>query len=620
MRIALAVATLALVQSGASAATFGELPFRPVGSAAACLAPTGVPGGLVRWTPGGAELLDATSGGLVPQAEIPLGRLSTCPATAIDASGAGVIAGGTRKGVRAVVRDPGGTWGAPVALSSKLGYRVTTAVSARGDVVVAWLEYGEDYRTVKIKVARRSPGGAFGTPQQLAASDLLGGVAVGLTATGEAWAVLSDQHAVRVTNAAAGTAFPAPRRLLSRTAFTYEPTFAVADDGRILLAVAGGDGTTLFDREPGGEFVRRPAIPAEGDVALALADDGTAVLAWESSDDVTVLRRSGTGPFGAPVHIRREQPRRLTENAFSIGLYTVGDSPPLDPAQLRVALGADGRALLAWPGPETGLQAASLGVDGKAEAMSLGSPVRPATGLSPLLLPDGSRAVAWGDGNELFSVPPFSGRLHLALEGAADTPTPTAPELTIGVPRDRALRPVQPLRLPVRCSAACDVRAYIVGRSISATLALARAGSRDLELEPNFAPVAPKRGPLKITLSWSAPGARTASRRTISVRVRRLPAPRLPHLLDVRARRGAGGVVDVRWRTDGPAQDAEFIVVGTRTRTGRAERDPKYASAPGGTRRRSFHVRLRDASKVRYVTVVLSQTLGGDRSVRVRVQ
>ena len=111
------IAALALPAPAASA-SFGELPFRPVSGAPVCLAPTGTPGGLVRWTPQGAELLDATAAGLVPQTALALGALRTCPAAAIDASGAGVVAGGTSKGLRVAVRDPGGGWAAPVSLSS----------------------------------------------------------------------------------------------------------------------------------------------------------------------------------------------------------------------------------------------------------------------------------------------------------------------------------------------------------------------------------------------------------------------------------------------------------------------------------------------------------------------
>ena len=57
----------------------------------------------------------------------------------------------------------------------------------------------------------------------------------------------------------------------------------------------------------------------------------------------------------------------------------------------------------------------------------------------------------------------------------------------------------------------------------------------------------------------------------------------------------------MRWRTDGPARDAYFFVYGTRTREPETDRDASIGTAAGGTRRRSFHVRLRDAAHVRYV-------------------
>jgi hypothetical protein len=565
----------------------------------------------------------------VPQAVLGLGTLRSCPAAAVDASGAAVVAGATRKDVRVVVRDPGGTWGAPIAFPATLGAAVTAAVSARGDVVVAWLEWGEDYRTADVRVARRAAGGAFGEPERIAADFTVEGPMVALTAAGEALLVVSDETSVRVASAAPGVAFPAPRKLLGHSSFGYEPALATTPDGRALLAAPGDGGTTLFDREPGGEFVRRPAIPSDGDVAVALGGDGSALVAWESAGRVTAMRRAGTGRFGAPLEIQGELPRRPTEN--SIGFYST-EGPPLEAGRLRVALGADGRGLLTWPGIETGLQAASLtpersgdersarGSD-TAEVTTLGSPVRPAAGMTPLLLAGGTRAVAWTDGNAIESSPPYSGRLHLALDGAADAPVPAAPKLTAGAPRDRTLRPIQPLVLPFRCSAACDVRGYINGRSGGPSVALSKAGTGTLEFTAGFEPLKPKRATLKVTLSWSAPGARTASTRTIAVRIRRLPAPPLPHLLDVRARRGPGGVVDVRWRTDGPARDAGFVVIGTRTRSGERERGaPVFASVRGGTRRRSFHVRLREARAVRYVLVAVTQALGRDRIVRVRVQ
>ena len=62
------------------------------------------------------------------------------------------------------------------------------------------------------------------------------------------------------------------------------------------------------------------------------------------------------------------------------------------------------------------------------------------------------------------------------------------------------------------------------------------------------------------------------------------------------------------------------MVVGTHGPSPDTKRLPVFGSARGGPRRRSFHVRLRDARDVRYVTVGILQPLGRDRRVRVRVQ
>jgi hypothetical protein len=90
----------------------------------------------------------------------------------------------------------------------------------------------------------------------------------------------------------------------------------------------------------------------------------------------------------------------------------------------------------------------------------------------------------------------------------------------------------------------------------------------------------------------------------------------------VRARRTSKDVVDVRWRTDGPALDAYFLVYGARTRRLEDDRRLNIGTTAGGARRRSFHVRLKDAADVRYVTVYVTQPVGNPRGrkVRVRVQ
>ena len=99
----------------------------------------------------------------------------------------------------------------------------------------------------------------------------------------------------------------------------------------------------------------------------------------------------------------------------------------------------------------------------------MGSPLRDPLGLTPLILPDGTRAIAWTDNRGQLQDGAQHPRLHYAVEGAPSAPAAPAPDVTVLAPRKRALRPAEALRLPVRCSAACDLRAWLPGDQASTT-------------------------------------------------------------------------------------------------------------------------------------------------------
>lgn len=152
-----------LTPARAAAALFGELPFRPVAGVATCLRATGAPGELVRWTPGGIELLHADSSGLTPIETVRLGRGrgSSCPLIAAQPNGAAVAAllqSDLRDSrVSVALRDPDGHFGPPVSLPVGRGMgaefdSIAVAVSPRGDAVV-----GVTQSTCGASAAARSP-------------------------------------------------------------------------------------------------------------------------------------------------------------------------------------------------------------------------------------------------------------------------------------------------------------------------------------------------------------------------------------------------------------------------------------------------------------------------------
>jgi hypothetical protein len=162
MRLALAALLLAAMPGTAFAAPFGELPFRPVDGAANCLRTTGLPGELSRWTARGVELSTASAGGIAPQAVVPLGVLSECPVVVSDPNGFAVVAAATTRGVRIALREAGtAAWGAPATIPARGAGNVRVAVSARGDVLVAWIEGSDNpiQPVGRVRVVRRAPRG-----------------------------------------------------------------------------------------------------------------------------------------------------------------------------------------------------------------------------------------------------------------------------------------------------------------------------------------------------------------------------------------------------------------------------------------------------------------------------
>ena len=259
MRLAALVVLLLALPVSAAAAPFGELPFRPVSSAATCLRPTGVPGELVRWVRGGVEVLAARPDGLTPVATVALGHVQRMPGGRRHAERRGRARGGDRRwhqrrGARARRRvgrprdDPGRGSVLPCGRDQRARRRHRDV----GPVSGGQAGYASS--------ARGGPRAACSARRDdLLGADRLGAVSA-VTPDGETLVLVSGDR-VRLLSAPMGAPFPPGRVLLGTGPST--PAVAAADDGRVLIATAGGKGLMVFEREPGGgEFVRRPADPA----------------------------------------------------------------------------------------------------------------------------------------------------------------------------------------------------------------------------------------------------------------------------------------------------------------------------------------------------------------------
>ncbi|WP_169542158.1 hypothetical protein [Solirubrobacter soli] len=627
LRVLTLLIALALPAS-AGAAPLAELPFQRVADGATCMAPTGAPGEMSRWAERGAEVLGATPDGLGRPALVPLGKLTGCPRAAAQPSGAAIVAGATAGALRVALREPGAaTFGAPLTLAAaKNVYELSVAVSPNGDAVVLWAEY--DAQRVRIRVARRDAGGAFGAPVELVPwrrATGAAGVLAGMSADGETVVLVRTPTGTAqrsgstdaVRSGARGAPLGPPALLAPDL---YGLALGVAPDGRVVVAAASGGSVYALERPRGGTLSapQRLTDPLEtvnpDQMALAFGADGRTVIAWHDDDQGTTgaaIREAGATGFSPRVEIV-PVPKQLTGGSFGSGPPVVR---PLAPLQSAVA--PDGRVTVAWTDGDARI--ATLSGNAVVERLRLGSRLRDPEGLSLLALPDGRRALAWTNRDRFDEHAPA--RVHLALEGAPAAPELNAPQVTVRRPRQSALRPAQTLTLPIHCSAACDLNVSLAGYHGQAIQgSRTRAGTVDVELPPPDRAIAPVRpGPVRVAIRSSAPGARTVTRTIATPRLRRLPALPFPRIEAVHARRLAGGRVEVRWRMSSDARDTLVAVTGTRNRAESRDDDPKV-DALWGERRRNYRLVLEDAADKRWVHVEVLALIGERRrTVTVRV-
>ncbi len=235
--------------------------------------------------------------------------------------------------------------------------------------------------------------------------------------------------------------------------------------------------------------------------------------------------------------------------------------------------------------------------------------------MTPVQLADGTAGVAWADNDEKAR----DGRLHLAVEGAANAADPRAPSVRVLPPRGRLVGARDPLKLAVHCSAACDVRASTEGDAPRpGRCRCRRAGDAQLTIQPSARPIATLRGgPVRVLVRYGGPGARRAAAKSLTIELRRRPSPPHPRLLGAVARRDGDDVV-VSFRTDRDAKAEDFLVYATATRD--PDATALQGDEPTGTKRR-FQLRLRKVETARFVTVLsfIEDTWGlGETTLRVK--
>jgi hypothetical protein len=630
------------------------------------------------------DLFEADDGGWRRVGRATLGILDVCPSVASNDAGMTVVAGAIRGRlrhvpIRASVRLPGGSFEAPVTIATANGQTasgVATAVSARGDLLVAWAQVRRVTRRtsgqVRVVAVRRSAGGAFGelealspwrrqgasgTAEVVAAFDADGDATVVLTRGTRSKGPVQNLTTTEVFSAPAGAGFSEPQTLTRRLQDTTTPALAVAPDGRALVAVDGVRGISLFERAPGTTaFTSLPGIRAVASASsptLAMRADGAAVLSWRAqATGIAAMVRSAPGPFANRLTVARA--RQLDADGGGL-VFAIGrDEPAFPPYDfdedlLRVGLAEDGSFVIGWHARRrlafadtpVALRAAYGTLNGSLTLpRSLGSPARSSHGAAAVLLRDGSPALALVDNagalpideDASTEVPSGRGRLHL-FSPAGRSPVPHPPRLSLTVPRRKSLRHGEALRVRVRCGTACDLRGVVRGprnrgffnegsgrRGLGSTsLPGGRAGI--LRIEPGeIGHLASKRpGGDTVVVRACHPSGLACAVKTRRLDLRRRRVRPLPTLLSVRARL-RGRTLTVRWHTDRSATGTDFVIEGRPTRRGHTRRFHLFANVEGRAKQ-SYRARLRlqRGDRVRFVAVTILSRRVPDQSRTVVV-
>ena len=385
--------------------------------------------------------------------------------TAVADDGTAVIASRTGNGVVAQVRR-GGTFARAVRLGGRA--RFVRAAAARGGWVgVAWT----DVKVDDIELAVIDPGGEVSyRVLERANGYVLSMPAVGIDASGRttvAWTRWrdandpknTDPQQVRVArgNAAATTVASGAAPLYERPTWPLV-ALAVTASGHSLLAWATTKQVQVS--EDGGPpralaSAGRPSSPT-----AALADDGAALVAYSDihADLLPVLA------VDRPAGGAWTQPHRLSGTFITVvGHATVGND---EDVELSSTIAEDGRAAVGWivlgdvlKGKTSPAVLATRDTGGRWAPARAVSPPTAAVQFTPALFLDatGAPRALWAE-TELLGLAGVVHGVRLVDEAQAPPADSAPPRLNATLPTSVRLGTV---RIPVRCSEACQVQAQL---------------------------------------------------------------------------------------------------------------------------------------------------------------
>ena len=494
----IALATLTIAAPARADVFVPADPPSAAGQVATCRAVAGSVEVSSRTTPNGWRTLMRSGGG----AWTPVKGIGGCPALTVGADG--TVALTIESAI--VVRSRGGAFHGPVAANRPL-----VAVAPDGRVTALAYEGDDVVSKAALRALAIAPDGSV-TRGPVLGRGAISDAALMMDASGNATAAWTDATALRTARMSRTGAWAAGGSFVGEWVGRHF-SLAVSPAGRTVLAwVAEGMVKASFD---GGPAELAASVATAGSPRALIDDAGAAVVAFGAEPSTILLvERPADGAWSAP---------RAIQGSFASAEENEFDEDARE-IELRAVLAPDGRVVLAWPTwarwPGGGLAAVSGRIGGPwAAVVPLSSRVRGYADWGLGLTPEGAPRVDWSERDGDLRLLP-----RAAVLVAAEPVDVPPPELTATLPerapatRGDRLR----VRVPVRCSAACDARVDIGLSSVVRSLAAGRSAQLGVTLTGLSAHPGNRRFRVHLTV---ADRAGNVVRRSSTLRVRVLRRP-----------------------------------------------------------------------------------------------